>query len=332
MQPTARSTGSPDASPFIGTSGLGLITDVDSLAGNNQYTTVIINNGEDIYAIARRTLGSIQRFVDLVLINRLEFPFIVASTSQKRANTLAWGESILIPSTTSTTTGTTIAGAVDTSVVPTAGGTVSTASLPSQLIDITAAWLPNQWTGYSVTATTGGSTQTLIANGNTATQLTLNGNWTITITPSVTTYIITYNTFQPRRPMTPAARAYGTDFLVVFDSNGRGDFAIGAQGDFAAATGFDNFIQAITLRARCPIGSHPFHKSYGLPAPVGRPVTGSVFVLNSFFTRRSLLADPRVGKVRNIQYADVGDTTTLTAEIQPIDSRISRPISVQVGT
>jgi hypothetical protein len=332
MQEPAGSQGSLSANPFIGSSGLSLITDASKLASGTQHTTVIINTGEDIYALARRVFGSISRFVDLILINRLEFPFIVADVGRKPPNTLAWGESILVPSSVTSTTTTSITGSVDPTVVPTAGGTVSTSSLPSQLIDTNANWLPDQWIGYSVTATTGGISQLLIATGNTATQLTLNSNWTITIVPGITTYSITYNTFYPRRPITPEARAYGTDILMVFDSDGRGDAVLGSNGDLAIATGNDNLIQAITLRARCPIGEHPFHRNYGIPAPVGRPGVDDVFALSTFFIRRSLLADPRVGKVRNMNYTQVGDTLTLNAEVQPIDSRIARPISIQVGT
>ena len=331
IQEPPGSSGSLDANPFIGSSGLSLVTDVDSLTGA-QYTTLIINVGEDVYSLARRAFGSIARFMDIVLINQLEFPYIVADVSQKPPNTLAWGESVLIPSTSFNTTGTTIAGAASTSAIPTTGGTVTTSSLPSQLIDDEAEWLPDQWKGYSVVATTGGSTQTLICNGNTDTQLTLNGNWTITITPATTTYAIQYNTFNPRRPLTADALAYGTDFLVVFGSDGRCDFALGGTGDLAAATGLDNFIQAITLRARCPIGSHPFHRSYGLPAPIGRPETDSVFVRSVFFIRRSLLSDPRVGKVRNVQLNLNGDTLMLSAEVQPVASRLARPITTQVGS
>jgi hypothetical protein len=332
MQEPAGGAGSPDANPFIGQSGLNLVTDVDSLANGTQHTTIVIQTGEDIYALARRVLGSITRFYDLVLLNRLEFPFIVADPTQKPPNTLAWGDSVLVPVTATTSSTSTIAGAADSSAVPTTAGTVTTSSLPSQLIDDTASWMVDQWVGYSITATTGGSTQTLICNGNTATQLTLNGNWTITITPGTTTYAVTYNVFVPRRPITPEALAYGTDFLVVFGNDGRCDFALGPTGDFAYATGIDNFFQAMTLRARCPVGQHPFHRSYGLPAPVGRPMTDNVFALSSFFIRRSLLADPRVGKVRNVQFTTVGDTMNLNAEIQPIDSRIARPISIKVGT
>ena len=332
MQEPPGSTGSLDANPFIGTSGLSLTTDPDALASTTQFTTVVVNAGEDIYSLARRVLSDITRFIDLVLLNRLEFPFIVSDATQKPPNTLAWGESILVPATPSNTTSTTIADSADTSAVPTTSGTVDTSSLPSQLIDSTADWLPDQWIGYSVTATTGGSTQTLIANGNTSNTITLSGDWTITITPGTTTYAVTYNLFNPRRPVTPDARAYGTDLLVVFGNDGRGDLALGARSDLAACSGLDNFIQAITLRARCPVGLHPFHQTYGLPAPVGRPAVESVFVLSTFFIRRSLTSDPRVGKVNNVQFDEVGDVLMMSAQVQPIDSRLSRPISVQVGT
>ena len=331
MQEPAGGSGSPDQNPFIGASGLSLVTDVDALANNSQYTTVYVNSGDDIFALARRTLGDVNRFIDLVLLNQLEAPYIVSSLTQKPPNTLAWGESIRVPATSQNTTGTTIADGVDTSVVPTTGGTVTTSSLPSQLIDTTASWMPDQWVGYSVAATTGSTSQTLICQGNTATQLTFGSNWTITITPGTTTYTITYNLFSPRRPVTPDARAYGQDLLVVYGSDGRCDIQLGATSDLAAASGLDNLFQAISLRARCPAGMHPFHPDYGMPAPVGRPFTDSVSLLAVFFMRRSLLSDPRVGAVTNVQLDDSGDTLMLNMTVQPVDSRTARPISTQVG-
>lgn len=332
LQEPSGGAGSPDVNPFIGASGLSLVTDPDSLASTTQFATVIVHSGEDIYALARRTLGSITRAIDLILVNRLEFPFIVSDAMEKPPNTLAWGDSILVPMTATNASSMNISDSADPSVVPTTSGTVTTSGLPSQLIDDTATWLTDQWIGYSVVATTGGSTQTLICSGNTGIQLTLNGSWTITITPNTTTYAVKYNTFNPRRPVTPDARAYGTSLLVVFDSDGRCDFAIGASGGLASVSGLDNLIQAITLRSRCPIGEHPFHRTYGMPAPVGRPAIDSVFVLSAFFARRSLLSDPRISKVRNIHFDQVGDTLMMSAEIQPAGSQTSRPITTQVGS
>jgi hypothetical protein len=328
MREPSGSAGTPDANPFIGTSGLSLTTDVDGLANTAQCVAIVINNGEDIYALARRVFGKIERFVDLVLLNKLEFPFIVADTSSKPSNTLAWGERILVPSTGKLTS---IFGVADAPAVPTAAGTVTSTSLPSQLVDNTARWMPDQWVGYTVTAVTGGSRQTLICSGNTSTQLTLDGNWVITITPNVTTYSVVYVQFEPRRPTTAETLAYGTDLAVVFGNDGRCDLALSATSDFAVSRGLDNLFQAITLRSRCPLGEHPFHKSFGLPAPVGRPFTDDVGVLYSFFMRQSLLSDPRVEKVRNVQLDLDGDTLTMSAEVQPIDSRVSQPISVRIG-
>lgn len=329
MREPVGGAGPLDANPFIGASGLSLTTDVDGLANINQHIAVIINNGDDVYSLARRVFGNTERFVDIVLINKLEFPFIVADASSKPPNTLAWGEYVLVPAPVATTS--VISAGAGVSAVPTAVGTVDTASLPSQLVDSTAAWLAGQWVGYSVTALTGGARQTLICNANTATQLTLNGNWSITITPGVTTYTIAYAQFNPGRPVTAETRAYGVDILAVFDSDGRCDAVIGATGDLAVARGFNNFFQAITLRSRCPLGEHPFHRSYGTLAPAGRPFTDDIGVLYSFYFRRSLLSDPRVGKVRNVQLSQVNDKYVVSAEVQPIDARLMQSVSTQVG-
>ncbi len=330
MQEPAGGSGAPDANPFIGASGMSLVTDVDGLASTTQHVAIVINSGEDIYALARRLLGKIERFSDLVLMNRLEFPFIVASAATKPPNTLAWGEYILVPTPSSVPVAI-VSDAVDTSAVPTASGTVDAASLPSQLVDTTAEWIPDQWVGYSVTATTAGTFQTLLCNANTATQLTLSGSWSIAITPGLTTYSVAYAKFDPRRPTTAETRAYGIDLLAVFDTDGKCDAALGATGDLAVARGLDNFFQAIALRARCPLGEHPFHKSYGMAVPVGRPFTDDVGVLYSFFVRRSLLSDPRVGRVRNVQLSLSGDVVRASVEVQPVNSRAARPITFQVG-
>lgn len=329
MREPAGSPGSPGANPFVGASGLSLVTDVDALANTSQHVAVVINAGEDVYALARRLLGRVERFVDLVLINKLEFPFIVADAGSKPANTLAWGERILVPAPT--TTASTVAAGADADDVPTTSGMVDAPSLPSQLVDTGASWLADQWVGYSVTAATGGSRQTLVCVGNTSNTLTLGGNWAITITPDVTTYAVTYARFDPRRPTTAETRAYGVDALVVFGADGRGDLALEATGDLAVSRGLDNFFQAITLRSRCPLGDHPFHKTYGVAAPVGRSLTADVGVLYSFFFRRSLLADPRVGKVRNVQLSESGDTLVASAEVVPVDARTAQPISIRVG-
>lgn len=330
MQEPDGGAGAPDANPFIGTSGLSLVTDVESLASTSRHVAVVIHNGEDVYSLARRVLGRAERFSDIVLLNKLEFPFVVASAATKPPNTLAWGEYILVPAPSSASTAA-VADAADASAIPTAAGVADTAALPSQIIDSTAAWLPDQWVGYSVTATTGGLSQTLICNGNTDVQLTLSGSWAITITPGVTTYAIAYAQFDPRRPVTAETRAYGVDMLAVFGTDGRCDAALGATGDLAVARGLDNFFQAVTLRARCPLGEHPFHRSYGMAAPVGRPFTDDVGVLYSFALRRSLLSDPRVGKVRNVQLNLSGDTVFASLEVQPINARNARPITIQVG-
>jgi len=331
MQEPDGGAGAPDANPFIGTSGMSLVTDVDVLANTTRHVAIVIHNGEDVFSLARRVFGRAERFSDIVLLNRLEFPFIVADSGTKPPNTLAWGEYVLVPAP-SNASSVAVADAADTSAIPTAGGVVDTAGLPSQIIDSTQSWLEDQWVGYSVTAVTGGLRQTLVCNANTESQLTLSGSWTITITPGVTTYAIAYAQFDPRRPVTAETRAYGVDMLAVFGTDGRCDAALGATGDLAVARGLDNFFQAMQLRARCPLGEHPFHKSYGMAAPIGRPFTDDVGVLYSFAVRRSLLSDPRVGKVRNVQLNLNGDTVLASLEVQPINARSTRPITIQVGS
>ena len=329
MREPAGSAGSLDANPFIGSSGLALVTDVEKLADASQHVTVTINDGEDVYALARRVFGRVERFSDIVLLNKLEFPFIVADAGSKPSNTLAWGERVLVPAPAKSVA-TAFAG-VGASDAPSTSGVVDTSASFDKLIDSTAEWITDQWVGYSVTATTGSSQQTLVCAANTVNQLTLNSSWVITITPGVTTYTVAYVQFDPRRPVTAETRAYGVDLLAVFGADGRCDLALGATSDFATARGLDNLFQAITLRSRCPLGEHPFHRSYGMIAPIGRPFTDDVGVLYSFFIRRSLLSDRRVDKVRNVQLSVANDVVTVSLELQPVDARVAQPITIQVG-
>ena len=322
------SPGSPDANPFIGASGLGLTTDVSSLSSSKQLRAVIVNTGEDVYQFATRVLGSITRFVDVILLNKLQPPFIVSDPANKPSNTVAWGESLLVQSDTQTST--TIGDTGDPSSAGTTIGTVTDTGLPNEVIDGYANWLPGQWAGFTVTITTGIDVQSVPIVNNDSSKLTLSSGVTLTITPFVTTYAIAMTTLTLRRPVTADQRAYGRGWLVNF-TNGVADVVFGVAG-VVWAVGVDNLFQALRLMAGCPLGGHPFHPTYGLPAPVGRPFTSSVGVLYLYFMRRSLLSDPRVSKVSNLQLSLQGDTLYLNGEVTPIDARKAEPINLQIGT
>lgn len=320
-------TGSPDVQPLIGASGLDLVTDVGDLSSASM-KPVRINHGEDIYMFALRVLGSINRFIDVVIINELQFPYIVSDTITRPAGCRAWGDVLLVPSDDP------VAAFIQSDNddnAPSVEGTADTSGTSTTLIDSTMLWRDDQWIGYTITAKTGSLTDTHVVVSNTTTTVTINLPWAITITPGTTTYEIRMVTFDVHRPVDAETRAYGRDLLVLFTAKDRATLVQGANGDLAQVQGKDNLVQAVNLRARCPIGHHPLHPRYGLPSPVGRPVDASVAAMTLFNTRHSFMADPRVAAVQNASVDEEGDKFYLRASLQPVLARTAVPIRVQVG-
>ena len=328
IQEASNSSGSPDANPFIGQSGLSLVTNTNQLSNAPQLRAVQVNTGDDVWAFSRRVLGDIQRFVDVVLLNQLQPPFIVSDPTNKPPNTVAWGEYLLVPSDQQTASN--VADTGDPTSAGSVAGTITDTGLPTEIIDGTQSWTPNQWQGFTVTVTTGAVVQSIPAVFNDDERLVLAYPLSTPPVANVTTYSVAYVTFVQRRTPNPQERAYGRSWLVNF-VNGLADVVFGIAGGVVWAVGLDNLKQALQLRCGCPIGMHPFYPTYGMPAPVGRPVTEPIAVFYVYFMKQSLLADPRVAGVDNAQLSLQDDQLILSANVMPIDARDAQPISFPVG-
>jgi hypothetical protein len=149
-------------------------------------------------------------------------------------------------------------------------------------------------------------------------------------------YTLTLIIFDARRPVTPEAKAYGRDFLLVFDrKNGLDQYGkplatimLNQRGDIATVTGIDNLIQAVSLRLRTELGRHQFHASFGIALPVGRPWSLSTALFYTYFARRSLLQDPRIASVSKARIVMSQGTMMFSAEIHPTQSRKARSVDV----
>lgn len=324
------SAGTPDTNPFIGRSGLQLVTNIQQLVATRQLKSQMIYQGDTIQSIALRVFGNVQRFIDLVLLNNLEAPYIVSDVSNKPANTLAWGEYIQVPADVSNTT----IDQSDAGLIPTIASTVTRTSIPTELVDedLELDWRPDQWIGYTVTLTHAGTEYTRVIVGNTENTLTVNFAWSPT--PDVDdTYVIQMVLFDINRPLTPEAKAYGTDLLLKFSpttgvsQNPRCDLVLDSSGGLARVRGVDNLIQALMLRLNTEQKRHPFHPSFGAQVPIGQAWNDDTRFLYIFFTRKSLLLDPRVQAVRNSRMEMQGGTVSFYADVQPINTRNTRQIS-----
>lgn len=329
-------TGSPDANPYLGTSGLGLVTDVAALANTTRLRAVPIYDNDTIWSIALRIYGDMARFIDLVLLNDLAAPYIVSGTANRPANTLAWGESIMVPADTDESSSDT---ASLVRAAPVQVGVVTATGISTELVDENdhlPVWRVDQWIGYTVTLRPGTATEEQrVVVSNTASRLQLNLAWSTA--PVVDdAYTLTLVIFDVRRPATPEARAYGRDFLLVFNSkNGvdqygkpKATIVLNQRGDLAMATGLDNLIQSANLRLRTELGRHPFHASFGIALPVGRPWSLATALFYTYFVRRSLLQDPRIASVSKARITLEQSTIMFSAEIHPTQSRKARRVDV----
>jgi len=319
--------------PFIGRSGLQLVTNMQDLSSVRQMKAMPVFQGDTIQSLAVRLLGDVQRFVDLILLNNLDAPYIVSDAANKPANTIAWGEYIQIPASA---TGSSV-DVEDGGLVPTFTSTVTRTSIPVELVDedLAMAWRDDQWVGYTVTLTSGGTDYTRVVVGNTADTLTVNYAWDPTPDEG-DTYEIKMVLFDVHRPLSPEAKAYGTDLLLKFTSttgnnqNPRADVVFDSSGGLARVRGLQNLMQALMLRMNMEQKRHPFHPSFGAQIPIGQSWSEDTRFLYTFFIRKSLLQDPRVQAVRNARLELRGDTVSFTAEVQPINTRNTHQISSSV--
>lgn len=337
LQEVDTSTGSPDANPFIGASGLDLVTDVDALNNTQAVQAVPIFDNDTIWSLAMRVYGDPSRFIDLVVINGLRAPYIVADAANKVSGTLAWGESILAPTRR-------VASQVDPSLISSTVPTYSsvctlTSVLKVLLIDATMRdidWRTDQWIGYTVTLRSGLATEERrVVVANTTTQLTVNYDWTVP--PAVNDeYQLTMVLFNAQRPVTEEAKAYGRDLLLKFNRKdgtttyGRSTATIvfNSRGDLATATGVDNMIQAVRLRSETEQGRHAFHKLFGLLLPIGRSWSEANALFYAYFARKSLIADRRITSVSKARITLQGGTMTFSAEVQLAQARKVHQIQV----
>lgn len=322
LQESSSSLGSID--------GPGLEIDVT----DSQLKAIPVIDGDTIWSIAQRVFGDISRFVDLVVINNLNAPYIVSNKNNKPTGTVAWGESLLVPATTQDSL---VAVAGVSTTVPTYSGVCTATGVSTELIDTAARTLPwqsNQWAGYTLTLRPGSSNEerrVVLSNNNTT--MTLNHSWNIP--PAVNdSYTLTLVILADGRPLSPDARAYGRDILLAFKrsdvnyARSRATCVLNTRGDLATVAGMDNVLQAVQIRAETELRTHPFHLSFGVALPIGRPWSESTNFLYTYFARRSFLQDPRIASVKNVAVVIRDGILRFSAEVQPVHSQKTSAVTV----
>lgn len=106
--------------------------------------------------------------------------------------------------------------------------------------------------------------------------------------------------------------SFGTDLSLSTDkvnlSYGRGgDLGVGADGDYSLISGMDCLKQDLTHRKMTPVGTVPYHPSYGsfLGNIIGSKKDENWRTKAVLETERTLLCDPRISEVSSILVEDL---------------------------
>jgi hypothetical protein len=122
----------------------------------------------------------------------------------------------------------------------------------------------------------------------------------------------------------PVQQAYGRDLRlksVPIAATGVAltDFATNQKGDLSTIVGTPNVQQGLTLKFSTERGELVPHPSYGAQFPIGSKATPRA--INDFRsqTEATILTDPRVSRIANIEYASDGDTLAARADVVLLD-------------
>lgn len=326
MQPSNNTASSPSVNPFVGAAGYQLTGDLQQAARTTVLRAEDILTNETIFDVARRLLGDVFRFVDLVILNNLSPPYIVSSSAERLPGTLAWGEQILIPAGTGSDS---IVFAVPADLsIPAISGTVSDLSLTaSTLVDVDSLigeWRVNQWEGFTLEMLTGAAAgNKRVVSSNTATVMTLNR--ALDAIPAVgDKYRLSLELFTKRRPVTAQTRAFGHSLLLSFRrtegliADGAMDLVLGPGNNVQRVEGEENLKQAVTIVFQTPQNTVPLHPQFGVPSVIGRRMEPNSLALALFFLRQALLQDARIESVERplISYSD--GAMRIEVAIQPV--------------
>jgi len=301
-------SGSPAVSPFIGTSGLSLVGDIEQMVAMSALRAEFVLTGETIFDVAQRVLGDARRFVELVIANQLRAPFIVSDKRNKPFGTIAWGEQIFVPSTQD-------AVSLSTAIPLDGSSATVSGSIVVALTDLDAVfanndsiknpWRSDMWVGFTLEFTSGallGQKRIVVANDVN----TLTVNRTYASSPAVgDAFELRLDMLPLRRPSTPETVAFGVDMLATF-SQGLIDVVFGPRNQTQTVSGLENLEQAIALCLQTTRGSNKSNPEYGTSDIIGRPFEPNAAAMYVFYVRQSLLADPRISSIERSSVTYIG--------------------------
>lgn len=318
---------------------LGLTQVFDQAVLSSAVRSEFVREGDTIYTLAARLLGDVTRFIEIIALNDLSAPYIVSGSGVRPSNTIAWGESILIPTAEETGVHSQAIDAPSSS----SGGYLTAVTTTSEITDTVKSlpWRENQWVGYTVTMTSGaiyssGDNVRYVVS-NTADVLVVNQPWPV-IPALWDTYTIQLEYLDIRRPEEQNdLQAFGTDLLLSFVRKQgtvypdfKADLVLDHKNDLALARKRANFEQSVLLRTTTELGSNMYAPQFGILSPVGRRFDLSTVYLYLFFLRRSFLRDPRVAFVGHNQFSVSGTELRVDLQVRPRSAKRSSTVTVRL--
>ncbi len=275
-----------------------------------------VYTGESIERFSQRVLGDASRFMDVVILNKLRPPYVVAEQSNRAQGTVAPGDSLLVPTEPATEF-------ADSPISISLEGTrpsstlksFATSSTVSTLVDTAQEHVINQWSGFTVEIIAGtGIGQIRFIESNTIDTLTISPDWS---TPPDTTsqYKIFLDTIKDKQ-VDGAERVFGVDLLLAKDW----DLNVTPESDVALVRAIPNLAQAVDIKFFVEPGQLPLHPDFGFNPGIGSKGLLARILTAKILATKTLLRDSRIESVEEISLDFRGGHIDLVSKIKPKNS------------
>ncbi len=253
--------------------------------------------GDDLQSISLRELSSTERFIELAVINNLKPPYISPTQAGRLPNTLAPGDSIVVPSPAGQEPS---ASEIKTTVFtdPSLTGDVLAYAAGSTQIDVAGkTWRINQWKGFTATVISGtGLDQSRIVLANTEDEFTVTKAWTtVPDTTTVIRFTLVRVGLEPKKSVND--QLLGRDIRLDPQSF---DITLTPGKDIKLVDGGDNMSQAIQGKLKTKPRELPAHPTFGLGYEPGRKGSADAIISYRVAVQQTLLSDSRIRAVRNL--------------------------------
>lgn len=260
--------------------------------------TTTVHSGDTIFDVARRELGDVQFWQDLVILNKLRYPYI--SSTNRKQGVLGVGDALLIPVPA---TEDSQSGPAKVPDMPPQLNGVATSGTTTTLVDITRQtlglrWRNNQWEGYRCTILSGTNAGvTRRVQSNTQYSLAFDGAnpWPVAL-DTTSAYLLWLDPLPFEIPSTTRAMAFGFD-LKAQKVNGKYDMVLGDDLDAAVVTGIDALVQDLQMAFDTVQGGNAHLPLDGMPQMIGSKATTANILTFRIAARQVVLSDPRIDDI-----------------------------------